>query len=203
MKIELKPSHPSEVEIAAPLMYSSGPDAFEYVFKNHKVSAVDFLKYAFVRKGGEFSFDNQYSLYKEGKMVGLGSIFDAKKAASFTTTDALNILRFYGFKSVPIIKHGLRVERIIELPKKEEIVLAHLAILPSLRGQGLGTLLIDALMKKVNASSANKYVLDVSEENPRAKALYERLGFVTTRKMESSLKNQFSYVPTHFRMEKM
>jgi len=202
MKIELKPSHPSEVETAVPLIYSSGPDAFEYVFKNHKVSAVDFLNYAFVRKGGEFSFDNQYSLYKQGEMVGLGSIFDAKKAASFTTTDALNILRFYGFKSVPIMKHGLRVERIIELPKQNEIVLAHLAILPSLRGQGLGTLLIDALMKKVDHSSTNKYVLDVSEENPRAKTLYERLGFVTTRKMESSLKNQFSYVPTHFRMEK-
>ena len=60
--IELKPSKKEEVEVAVPLIYSSGPPTFEYVFKNKQVVAPDFLKYAFVREGGEFSYQNHYSL---------------------------------------------------------------------------------------------------------------------------------------------
>ena len=39
--IALKPCVPENVNEAVPLIYASGPDAFEYVFKNDKVSAQD------------------------------------------------------------------------------------------------------------------------------------------------------------------
>jgi len=120
MTVEIKRSNAEEVEIAVPLIYSSGPDAFEYVFKNKTVSAVDFLKHSFVREGGEFSFDNHYSLFADGKMVGIGSVFNKQQASTFTTADALNILRFYKWKSPVVIKNGLRVEGIIKLPEKKK-----------------------------------------------------------------------------------
>ena len=201
MSIELHPSKPTEVAIAVPLIYSSGPDAFEFVFKNSKVSAIDFLKYAFVKEGGEFSYDNHYSLYQGDNMVGIGSVFDTKKAATFTKYDGLNILKFYGLKSLGTIRRGLQVEPIIQLPKTNEIVIAHLGIQPALRGQGLGTHLINSLMKKSNNKEDSRFILDVSEENPKAKKLYDRLGFITTKKNLSNLRNKFSYVPNHFRME--
>ena len=202
-KIELRKSQKSEVAIAVPLIYSSGPPSFEYVFKNNQVTAVDFLKHAFVRVGGEFSYDNHYSLYLGDKMVGIGSVFDAKQAASFTLYDGLNIIRFYKFKSVGVIKCGLQVEGLIKLPKKKEIVLGHLGIQPDMQGKGLGTQLIDGLMEKANKDSESRFILDVSEENPRAKALYDRLGFTTTKTNKSSLKNKYSYVANHFRMERI
>ena len=138
----MKKSNPSEVEIAAALIFSSGPDAFEYVFKNNQVSAVDFLEHAFVREGGEFSFDNHYSLYADGKMVGIGSVFNAQQASTFTKSDVLNILRFYTWKSPVVMKNGLKVEGIIKLPEKKEIAIAHLGVLPELRSKGLGKKLI-------------------------------------------------------------
>lgn len=201
MNILLKKSQPSEVSKAVPLIYSSGPDAFEYVFKNKQLGAKDFLHHAFVRKGGEFSYDNHYSLYWNGEMVGIGSIFDGKKAANFVQYEVLNILRCYGLKSFGVIRRGLKTEGIIKPPNKKETVLAHLAIRPELRGKGLGRNLIHELIKKADVPSDHGIILDVSEENPRAKALYERLGFVVIEKNISSLKNQFSYVPNHFRME--
>ena len=199
--IELRPSKKEEVEVAIPLIYSSGPDAFEYVFKNKQVNAQAFLRHAFVRQGGEFSYQNHYSLYQNGQMVGVGSAFNAKEASAFTVADALNIFRFYGFKSFPTIKSGLKIEKLIKLPEGDEIALAHLGIAPEFRGQGLGTIMIDLLKEKANKTAASYWVLDVSEENPKAKALYDRLGFKTKEKMVSNLKNQFSYVPNHFRME--
>lgn len=201
MEIEIKKSQASEVHIAAPLIYSSGPDAFEYVFKNKQVSAVYFLKHAFIREGGEFSYDNHYSLYADGKMVGIGSAFTAQQGSTFSKVDALNIIRFYNWKSLGVLRNGLKVERIIKLPKQEEIVIGHLGVEPTLRSHGLGKALIAGLMERVKKASSSRFVLDVSEENPRAKALYERLGFVVTKKNDSNLNNKFSYVPNHFRME--
>ncbi len=199
--IELRPAKKEEVEIAVPLIYSSGPPSFEYVFKNKKMDAQGFLRYAFVREGGEFSFQNHHSLYKDGKMVGIGTAFNAKEASGFTTADGLNIFRFYGWKSFGVIKSGLQTERLIKLPEKDEIAIAHLGIATEFRGQGLGTKMIELLKETANKTANSYWVLDVSEENPKAKALYERLGFKTTQKNNSTLKNQFSYVPNHFRME--
>ncbi len=202
-KVELRKSQKSEVDIAVPLIYSSGPPSFEYVFKNDQVGAIDFLKHAFVRVGGEFSFDNHHSLYLDNKMVGVGSVFDAKQAASFTLYDGKNILRFYKLKSLGIIRRGLQVEGLIKLPEKKEIVLAHLGILPTMQSKGLGTKLIHGLMEKANKDSDSHFILDVSEENPRAKALYDRLDFTVTKKNDSTLKNKYSYVANHFRMERL
>lgn len=199
--LALLPSKKEEVEQAVPLIYSSGPSSFEYVFKNDKVDAQDFLRYAFVRTGGEFSYQNHYSLYWEDKMVGIGSVFDAKVAGGFTVADALNIFRFYKFSSFGTVKSGLKVEQLILLPKKQEIAIAHLGIEPSMQGKGLGTKLIELLKEKANKTANSIWVLDVSEENPRAKALYDRLGFKTTKKNNSTLKNKYSYVANHYRME--
>ena len=198
--IELRPSKKEEVTQAVPLIYSSGPPSFEYVFKNDKVVAQDFLRYAFVREGGEFSYQNHYSLYWEDKMVGIGSVFDAKQANGFTLADAMNIFRFYKFGSLGPVKSGLKVEKLILLPAKQEIAIAHLGIEPAMQGKGLGTKLIELLKGKADKTADSIWVLDVSEENPRAKALYDRLGFKVTKKNDSTLKNKYSYVANHFRM---
>ena len=43
--------------------------------------------------------------------------------------------------------------------------------------------------------------LDVSVENPRAQALYERLDFEVTEECMSKLENSTARVPDHRRME--
>jgi len=199
--LTLRHSKKEEVDQAVPLIYSSGPPSFEYVFKNDKVTAQDFLRYAFVREGGEFSYQNHYSLYWEDKLVGIGSVFDAKEAGGFVLADAMNIFRFYKFGSLGPVQSGLKIEKLILLPKKKEIAIAHLGIEPHMQGKGLGTKLIELLKTKANKTAESIWVLDVSEENPRAKALYDRLGFKVTKKNHSTLKNKYSYVANHFRME--
>ena len=196
----IQPSKPTEVEQAVPLIYSSGPDAFDYVFKNSRVNATDFLKYAFVWRGGEFSYENHYSLYFDDQMVGIGGVYDARQASKFVISEARNIMGFYKLRCPAVIKHGLQVERIIKLPVKKEITIGHLGITPSHRGKGLGTQLVHALMDRAEQTAGAQFVLDVSEVNPRAKALYDLLGFVVTAEMNSTLKNKYSYVPNHYRM---
>ncbi len=199
--IQFKKCSPHDADQAVPLIYSSGPDAFEYVFQNSQTHAMDFLHYVFKQRGGEFSYDNQYGLYDDGKLIATGSIFSQKQSKLFTLYDAARILIYYKWKSAPILLRGLRIEQIIKLPKKNEISLTHIAVHPDYRSKGLGTRMMKELQTHSEKPPSQRFVLDVSEENPRARALYESLGFVVVKHLISTLKSRYSYVPNHYRME--
>lgn len=199
--IKLRQCTPDDLEQAIPLIYSSGPDAFEYVFKNDRVTAQDFLRYAFCRKGGTFSYDNHHALIENEKLLGIGAVYAHTQVNAFTLKDASSILQFYKHRAFPIVVRGLRTEQIILPPQKNEILLANLGVDPQNRGRGLGTKMIELLMEVANKKESTYFVLDVSEENPRAKDLYERLNFKISNFTPSTLRNKFSYVPNHYRME--
>lgn len=63
----------------------------------------------------------------------------------------------------------------------KEFLMDGIAVAPNSRGQGVGTQLFDALMQYGEKNGYTYIKLDVIDENPRAKALYERLGFLETR----------------------
>ncbi|MFD7134774.1 GNAT family N-acetyltransferase [Streptomyces sp. NPDC059894] len=52
-----------------------------------------------------------------------------------------------------------------------------LAVLPALQSRGLGTLLIRAAEQRMTNRGLRRAELAVEETNPRARALYERLGY--------------------------
>ncbi|WP_369149200.1 GNAT family N-acetyltransferase [Streptomyces sp. R44] len=53
-----------------------------------------------------------------------------------------------------------------------------LAVLPALQSCGLGTLLVRAAERRIRDRGLRTAELAVEEDNPRARALYERLGYV-------------------------
>ena len=54
-----------------------------------------------------------------------------------------------------------------------------LAVLPALQSRGLGTLLIRAAEQRIRNRGLRRAELAVEESNPRARALYERLGYAS------------------------
>ena len=56
-----------------------------------------------------------------------------------------------------------------------------LAVAPDARNRGIGTALIDALSEEARARHYPALRLDVVDTNPRAMALYTRLGFTATK----------------------
>ncbi len=63
-------------------------------------------------------------------------------------------------------------------PKSDVLHLDTLAVHPDVRGQGIGTQLIDAVVALAIAEGKRFVKLEVEDVNPRAKSLYEQLGFV-------------------------
>ncbi len=200
-KIEIRPCIPEDVDQAIPLIYSSGPHAFSYVFKTKKHLATDFLSFAFKRNSGEFSYDNHWALLVDDQIVGLGTKFSHQKAKTFTKREVINICRYYKSKAPAILLRGLKLEQVLQLPKKNEVCIAHLGVNPKERSKGYGRSLIEFLIRAHSSSPNTRFVLDISEQNPRAKVLYEKLGFRTTKFVTSKLKNRFGFIPNHHRME--
>ncbi|MFF0480756.1 GNAT family N-acetyltransferase [Streptomyces sp. NPDC004435] len=53
-----------------------------------------------------------------------------------------------------------------------------LAVLPALQSCGLGTLLVRTAERRIRDRGLRRAELAVEEDNPRARALYERLGYI-------------------------
>ncbi|MBD8899498.1 N-acetyltransferase [Rhodanobacter sp. DHG33] len=190
---------------AVPLIHSSGPAAFDYVFAvPGRSTAQAFLHRAFADGAGEFGWRNHIVGELEGVVVAAGAGFGAETALAFTLAAARQILAHYGLRHAPgVIVRGLRVERVIPPPSRGMHYLAHLGVSPILRGQGIGKALIDELIRRGVQAGRNRMVLDVAVSNPRAQALYARQGFEVTGEQASALANAQGAVPGHRRMERV
>ncbi|MBP8057631.1 MAG: GNAT family N-acetyltransferase [Chloroflexi bacterium] len=204
MNLLFRPARPEDATQAVPLIYSSGPAAFEYVFTDMvRGNAAAFLHSAFSQKRGEFGYANHTVVEVDGQVVGIGATFSGRDSFRFGVAAARQILAFYGLvRCWRVIRHGLQVEKVVQLPTPGMHYLAHLGVAPAWRGQGIGARLIDYFLQQGQEMGRSAAALDVAVTNPRAQALYERLGFIVTQELPSSLKNEHTTVAAHRRMEK-
>lgn len=203
-RVRFRPASAADSDAAVPLIHSSGPAAFDYVFAvPGRGDAQAFLRHAFAAGAGEFGWRNHCVGELDGRVVAVGAGFGAETHWPFTLAAARQILGFFGWRHAPgVIARGLSVERVIAPPSGDMHYLAHLAVEPALRGQGIGQALIDHLATQAGALGRTRLALDVATTNPRAQALYARCGFMVTGERPSSLANARGQVPPHRRMER-
>ena len=193
----------ADVSEAVPLMYSAGPESFRYVFSvDYENQALDFLRYAFCTGKGEFGYMGHQVAIKDGKIVGLVGRRSAKENTLYTVAAIKQILKFYPLtKALGVLIRGLRFEAIVKPPIKNVICLHNLAVSAEQQGAGIGQEIIENFIKKEQRQGTLVIGLNVAETNPRAKALYERLGFVVKGKSIGRLKSKYGRGVSHEYME--
>src|SRR5690349_17593769 len=196
--IQFREAGPGDVEEAVPLIYSSGPAAFDFVFSRKPGQSLEFLHFAFLDGAGEMGYKNHIVGEQNGRVIAVGAAFDGSTGFPFFLSAARQILCFYGFSSLPAMIRGLQVEGMIEPPKGRLHYIAHLGVRPEMQGKGIGSKLIEHLLERGRKEGRTQAALDVSMINPRAQALYERFGFQVTKHHDSTLPG----VPSHNRMER-
>jgi ribosomal protein S18 acetylase RimI-like enzyme len=201
----LRPAEPRDVEAAVPLICSSGPEAFDFVFMPaQRGGPLQFLRRAFVDGAGEFGWRNHLVIehLAEGRVVATGAGYSGRTALPYLLAGARQIIASQGLAAPGVILRGLRTEGVIPPPTGRQLYyIAHLGVAPEWRGQGLGVWMTQHLLDQGRQQGFATAALDVSARNPRAQALYERLGFRVTREQRSSLSNAYASVPDHRRME--
>ena len=72
-----------------PLIYSSGPLAFDYVFDiGNPGGSQEFLRFAFLKGGGEFGWQTHRVAEFGGQVVAAGAGFDGRTVLRFTIASA-------------------------------------------------------------------------------------------------------------------
>jgi ribosomal protein S18 acetylase RimI-like enzyme len=203
MKIAFRSAVAADVE-AVPLIYSSGPAAFDYVFTlDSGPRAEDFLRRSFLDGAGEFGWRNHVVGELDGRIVAAGAGWSGEMGFRFMIAGARQILACYGpIAGAGVIGRALRVEAIVPPPSRTRFVVAHLGVRPETRGQGIGQALIEHLLDRGRRRGVGIAALDVAVTNPRGQALYERLGFVVAGERRSRLSNASVTVPDHRHMER-
>jgi len=202
--IAIRQARPADSGAAVPLIYSSGPAAFDFVFSHPRRGLpLDFLHRAFIDGSGEFGYRNHIVVEVDGAVIGVGAGYSGATALSFTLAAARQIIGQYGVAAGSgVIVRGLRVERVVPPPlAKDLFYIGHLGIAPDLRSRGIGRQMTDYLLQRGRAAGFSRAALDVSAANPRAQALYEKIGFRVIAEHRSTLRNRYASVPDHRRME--
>ena len=185
-------------------MKTSGPRAFDYVFSDRRQDqSDDFLRSTFQRPTSEFGFAQHTALILGGEVIGIGGTRFADQNFGHTMAALRAIASFYApLAALRVIRRGLKIEAVLKPPTRGTGVIYNLAVRAGHQSKGYGELLIAELIDQIRARGMTKAALDVSVENPRAQALYERLGFEPVALHKGGLTSRFGEVVDHIYMEK-
>jgi len=81
---------------------------------------------------------------------------------------------------------GKDIGRLRVVRSSESIYIGGIQILPEFQGQGIGTAILEELIKESNEQNI-PIILEVHNVNTKARAFYERLGFTKTEVMGEKL----------------
>lgn len=85
---------------------------------------------------------------------------------------------------VAVADDGEWVGQMVVLLERDPPTLVGVFVDPRHRGDGTARLLLDAIVARVRDAGASRLRLQVGEHNDRARAFYERMGFVVTGDVE-------------------
>ncbi len=112
---------------------------------------------------------------RDGTLLGIAGFKTAKGA--FVEGSIKDLAKHYGWLTA--IPRGLVAELIERKTEADCLLMDGICVDKTARGQGIGSLLLDAITDEARSQGLRFVRLDVIDANPRAKALYERKGFIS------------------------
>jgi ribosomal protein S18 acetylase RimI-like enzyme len=113
----------------------------------------------------------------DGRLLGLAGF--KTPAASFAGGSLADLRAVYGL--VGGFWRGFLLQLLGREVDNQRFLLDGLCVSDQARGQGVGTALLEAVVAEARQRGYRAVRLDVVDTNPRARALYERRGFVLDR----------------------
>ncbi|NTZ85148.1 GNAT family N-acetyltransferase [Burkholderia metallica] len=180
--VRFRAASADDAAACAPLVFASGVAEFGFFLGESDARCIAFLQQAFQSRHGRFSWRrHRVAVAGDGAVLAVMAIHDGQR----TTFDDVHVVwalaRFFGVRrTVGQLLRGLVLETELPAPKRSQILVAHCATDERQRGTGVFSALFrDALdTGALLGDGSREVVLDVLTRNVRARALYERLGFV-------------------------
>jgi ribosomal protein S18 acetylase RimI-like enzyme len=173
-QIEIKLSIPEELHHQAAIICCEGfLSPIEWLFGS-KQKAIAVL---------EHSFDSELGVIAQlqGQLVGfVGLKYENRPFLKFERSHCIRELGLLRGLLAFLILNNISPTK----PLSDEVYIAVLVVDASMRGKGIGSLLMQAAFDIAQKNQCTAVVLDVANTNPDARRLYERLGFKLVRTIE-------------------
>ena len=126
----------------------------------------------------EQSLDPSYAIAAtlNNELVGIAGFHD--KQGNLLDIRPSNMTRTFGFFGGWVRLLALSIFR--RTPNATTLLMDGIVVDSTMRGGGVGSQLLDAIIEHAQAQHYEQVRLDVVDTNPRARQLYERKGFVAT-----------------------
>lgn len=172
----LRPATPADAPEAARLIYDAGPTLFVRLFGPRPEDAISFFQTLFAQTDSVFSYETAIVAQQEGQAVGLAA---AIPAAQYHRGSAVprQILRrgpLFLLRLIPVV---FALRRSTQPPPPGTYYLGILSVTPTMRGQGIGTRLLEDVHRRAAADGAAAVCLHAELGNAGARQLYERHGY--------------------------
>lgn len=163
----MRPAQPTDAPVVLELMYTAiGDIAHTLTGTNDKEQSLLALRSFFEQTGNRISYENVWVEERDQQVIGFVLSYHGSQIASL---------------DAPLIQHvqerGQDATGIVPEAREDEYYLDSLAVDARYQGQGIGTILIEAFEKRAQQLGHSKVMLIVDTANPKAKKLYERLGY--------------------------
>jgi len=164
--------------------------AIDYCFQCFGKRSDDFLRFAFTDGVGFLGYKNHTVATLNDDVVGILASYNLSTYVVLTIGHLWQLWRFYpASRFFDLLIRGVHLQSVMKPPNQTDHYVAHFGVAQGLRGKGIGLQLLKAQHQTALALGRTTCSLDVSDDNPRAQALYERFGFSVTSE------NRFSGPP--------
>ncbi|MGE5451361.1 MAG: GNAT family N-acetyltransferase [Acidobacteriota bacterium] len=184
------------------LIYSAGPELYDYLYKTDKSSAQDYITFEFLSGRGFCGYPNVTVALRDRQIVGTGCFYDAARYGRLALGTAWNMFRFYGpIGFWPVLKRSLHIGSVMKKPGPGELYLSNFGVAREHRSTGVGRALINTRLAVAKARGYQRFGLDVADNNPRAEQLYRQLGLQEVEFKQFTGKRKDMHIPNSKKME--
>lgn len=115
--------------------------------------------------------------YDQDQLVGVAGF--KSHNGSFVGGSLKDLMEFYGVWGG--LWRGITLELLSRDTDNKRFLMDGICVDPSVRGKGVGTALLEAICQEAKLRGYDEVRLDVIDDNPRARQLYVRRGFVEVK----------------------
>lgn len=185
----------------AELIYYSGSVIYDFLYKTPKTSAVQFIHFEYVSGRGFCGYRNADLVIIDDRIVGTICAYSGKQFFWALLGTVVNIFIFFGpIEGWAALLRANYVGRAMRKVFRSHLYLANMGIIPELRGTGIGSALLKSQVQNARENGYDTVSLDVADDNPKAEALYRRLGFQMEKGKVASVSRKKHAIPSPIRM---
>lgn len=165
---------------AVDLLMQAAGGLLTHIFGNgDEASTRRFLASAWQSGDGQYGYYNHWVAESEHAVVGLVTSWHDQLPTDFDRKTLDMITQHFGLdEAIDIVMRSQAYSSALHSPTSEQLAIGHLAVKPGLRGNGIGTYLLDEMLILARRYSKIAMVLDVETSNQNAIHFYTSQQFI-------------------------